>query len=284
MATITLNGADLSYEEKGQGEPVLFLHGLGSSSAHWAPQMEHFSRSYRCIAVDARGSGHSRDRLNPGGPFSIAGFAADAAALLSALGASPAHVVGLSMGGMIGFQLAVDHPHAVRTLTVVNSGPSVRPKTLRDRLKLLFREIVTRLLGPAGVARMIAPKLFPKPEQEALRQAFRAAVARNDPKAYLATSLAIMGWSVEEHLGTIDVPTLVVAADGDYTPVSTKQAYARAMPRAEVVVVEDARHALPVEAPEKFNAVLAPFLAQHALPRARRPTPSMRPSPSRAPS
>ena len=207
-----------------------------------------------------RGSGGSRDLQHPHGPFSVAQFAADAGALLTHLGAAPAHLVGLSMGGMIAFQLAVDRPELVRSLTIVNSGPALVAKTPREHLLLFTRRVLARWLGPVRMAKLLAPKLFPKPEHEALRAEFIAGFAQNEPKAYLATTLALMGWSVDERIGAITAPTLVVSADADYTPVSAKQAYARRMQRAEVVVVPDSHHALPAEAPERFNAVLEQFL------------------------
>jgi len=191
-------------------------------------------------------------------------FAADAGALLDELGAAPAHVVGLSMGGMIAFQLAVDSPRHVRTLTIVNSGPALVPHTFGEHLAILIRRVVSRLLGPGQMGKMLAPKLFPKPEQEALRQSFRERMAANEKAAYVATVEAIIGWSVLDRIGGITAPTLIVAADQDYTPVTAKETYARQMPNARVVVVPDARHALPVEAPEKFNPILAEHLARFA--------------------
>jgi pimeloyl-ACP methyl ester carboxylesterase len=67
------------------------------------------------------------------------------------------------MGGMIAFQLAVDHPRLVRTLTIVNSGPALVPRTLRERLLVWLRLVVARLFGPAGMARLLGRRLFPEP-------------------------------------------------------------------------------------------------------------------------
>ena len=70
----------------------------------------------------------------------------------------------------------------------------------------------------------------------------------------------LVGWSVSDRLADVHCPTLVIAADEDYTPVSLKRAYVAQMPRAEMVVIEDSRHATPVEHPEQFNQVLSDFL------------------------
>ncbi|MEO8034975.1 MAG: alpha/beta hydrolase [Acidobacteriota bacterium] len=261
MPTFSHDQAELFYEERGRGEPLLLLHGLGSSTLDWAPQLEAFAPHYRVIAVDARGSGRSRDLRNAAGPFSVKQFAADDAALLRHLGATPAHVVGLSMGGMIAFQLAVDFPDLVRTLTIVNSGPALVPKTTDERFAIGVRRLLTSLLGPAGMGKILAPKLFPKPADEALRQQFMERMAGNDKAAYKAGLNAIIGWSVLDRISAIEAPTLIVHAEHDYTALPVKEAYAARMKHARVVTVADARHALPMEEPEKFNRVILQFLA-----------------------
>jgi 3-oxoadipate enol-lactonase len=263
MPTLRTNDAELFYEEAGHGEPVLLLHGLGSSTVDWAPQIEALRGSYRVIALDARGSGRSRDLLKPGGPFSVAQFAADAAALLGTLGAAPAHVVGLSMGGMIAFQLAVDSPRLVRTLTIVNSGPELVPRT-RDELRAFrLRRLISRVLGPKGMGRLLAKRLFPKPEQEDKRKLFRERMGTNDKRAYIASQEALIGWSVLDRIAEIDAPTLVVSSDQDYVPVAVKEVWVRRMKDAQLRVVADARHALPIEYPDKLNPLILEFLGGH---------------------
>ena len=110
---------------------------------------------------------------------------------------------------------------------------------------------------------MLAPKLFPKPEHGRLREEFRTQMALNNKAAYIATQRALVGFSVLNRIGEIDCPALIVASDQDYTPPAAKETYARRMKRAEVVVVNDARHAVPIEEPEKFNPVLLGFLERH---------------------
>jgi 3-oxoadipate enol-lactonase len=264
MPTLPTRDAELYYEETGQGESVLLLHGLGGSTADWSASVEALARHYRVLVFDVRGSGRSRDFRRPPGPFSVKQFADDAAALLNHRNAAPAHVVGLSMGGMIAFHLAVDHPHLVRTLTIVNSGPALVPRRLRDRLWIWLRLVVARLFGPVGMAWLLARRLFPRPDQAPLRRAFRQGMARNDRRAYVATQRALVGWSVLDRIGTIGVPALIVASERDYTPLAAKEAHARRMKQAGVVLVPGAGHALPIEAPEKFNAVLLAFLSRHS--------------------
>ncbi|HUF10394.1 MAG TPA: alpha/beta hydrolase, partial [Rhodothermales bacterium] len=161
MPTIQVNDAALFYDDKGSGEPLLLLHGLGSSTLDWEPQIAAFSDRYRVIALDMRGSGKSRDTRHPAGPFSIRQFAADSAAVLDRLGASPAHVAGLSMGGMIAFQLAVDFPASVKTLCIINSGPRLVPEGFKEKYAIAVRKFVSRFFGPRAWGKVLAPKLFP---------------------------------------------------------------------------------------------------------------------------
>jgi pimeloyl-ACP methyl ester carboxylesterase len=269
MPILTLPDAELHYEDVGTGAPLVLLHGLGGSGDDWAPEVAAFRERYRVITPDTRGCGRSRDREHPHGPFTIAQLGADLAALLDHLGTPSAHVLGWSLGGMIAFQLAVDAPALVSSLVIVNSGPDWMPKSALQRVALEMRGVVTSLMGPATMALVIAPKLFPKPEQAALRAVYVERMGRNDKRTYAALLAAFLGWSVADRLPSLGMPTLVVASDGDYTSVASKEAWARTMPNARLVVVPDARHALPIEAPERLDALVAEFLESLALAPAR---------------
>jgi 3-oxoadipate enol-lactonase len=161
---------------------------------------------------------------------------------------------------MIGLQLAVDAPDLVRSLVVVNAGSELVVRTLKERLGVWQRQLIVRLLGMRKMGEMLSQRMFPKPEQETLRQMFVERWAENDPRAYRAAMQALVGWSVTERLGQIRCPVLIVAADEDYTPVESKRAYAARIPNAEVVVIEDSRHGTPVEQPDRFNELVLGFL------------------------
>ena len=262
MPTARIHDIDLYYESTGSGEPVLFLHGLGSSTLDWQRQIPAFAEKYRTIAMDVRGSARSS---KPAGPYSVKQFAADAKALLDELRAAPAHIIGLSMGGMIAFQMAVDSPDSVRTLTIVNSGPEMILRTSEQKAAIEGRYAIVRTQGMRAMAKLIATPLFPKPEQAALRQLFEDHVAANDPEAYLASLSAINGWSVTDRIATIRCPVLIVASDQDYTPVEWKRLYAAQIPGARVAVLEDSRHAAPLDQPEALNRAVLDFLSSPGL-------------------
>jgi pimeloyl-ACP methyl ester carboxylesterase len=144
---------------------------------------------------------------------------------------------------------------------VVNSVADMRLHSWHDVWFYVSRRLTVQMLGMRRVGQLLARKLFVKPSQEDLRRKFVRRWAQNDKRAYLASVDAIMRWSVADRLGRIDVPTLLVSSDEDYTPVAAKERMVARMPRADLAVVDDARHALPVERPEAFNAIVADFLS-----------------------
>lgn len=259
MPYCTVDDVRLYYDETGAGPPLLFVHGLGSSGRDWAEQVAHFEQDYRVLRLDLRGHGRSG---RPEGPYHMAEFAREVAVVLRRLDAAPAHVVGLSMGGMVALQLGADASEVVRSLTIVNSTADTRIHTWRDLWFYVSRRTAVQILGMRRVGQIIARRLFVEPHQEELRNEFIRRWAQNDKQGYIWSVDAIMGWSIVDRLSSIAVPTLLVAAEHDYTPVAEKNRIAAAMPSARLAMVEGARHALPVERPEAFNDILASFLAE----------------------
>ncbi|MCP4425925.1 MAG: alpha/beta fold hydrolase [Chloroflexi bacterium] len=257
MAEVGIDGLMLFYEEKGQGEPVLLLHGLGSSTRDWELQMPALAERHRVVAVDLRGHGRSH---KPPGPYSIPLFAADIAAFIQSLNIAPAHIIGISLGGMIAFQLALDAPELIKSLIIVNSVPQMILETFGDRLQLWRRLAIVRLLGLRRMGEFLAPRLFSKPEHELFRQQMAERWAQNDKRAYLAATKSFVGWDVSRRLGEINYPTLVVSADEDYWPLSEKEAYTAQIPNAKLLIFEDSRHATPIEYADKFNTAVLKFL------------------------
>jgi 3-oxoadipate enol-lactonase len=131
MVTHSTNPVDLAYGEAGQGPPLVLLHGLGSSRNDWLLQLLAFVPRYRTVAVDLRGHGSSP---KPPGPYGIPLLATDVARLLTRIEARPAHVLGLSLGGAVTLQLALDFPHLVRSLILVNTAAHFISSDWRQRL------------------------------------------------------------------------------------------------------------------------------------------------------
>src|SRR5215470_2280147 len=115
MSTAAINGIDVYYEEHGSGDPLLLIMGLAADSVAWMFQLPDFSAKYRTIVFDNRGVGRTS---KPAGPYTISQMADDAAGLLDSLDVRRAHVLGVSMGGMIAQEIALRHPERVRGLVL----------------------------------------------------------------------------------------------------------------------------------------------------------------------
>jgi len=163
---------------------------------------------------------------------------------------------------MIAFQLAVDAPELVRSLVIVNSGPAMPIQTLAQRMMIWTRVAIVRIKGMRKMGEVLAGRLLPRPEHADLRKTFIDRWAANDARAYLSALHGLVNWGVMEHLSEIACPVLVLTADQDYTPVPVKRAYTAMMKNAELKIVDDARHFMPIEQPEAFNAALLQFLTR----------------------
>lgn len=248
----------LAYSEAGSGDPLVLLHGLGSSQRDWQLQVPALAPHYRLILADLRGHGLSP---RPPGPYRMRQFAADVAQLLARLQAWPAHVLGLSLGGAVALQLAVDHPGLVRSLILVNTLPRFITTTWRLRLTGLRRLLGTYLFGMDKLAADVAATLFPQDEQQPLRQEARARLAANDPAAYRSCLWALARYDVTPELHRITCPVLVVAGARDATlSLVARRRLAQQLPNARLQVVIDSGHATPIDQASQFNDLVIGFL------------------------
>jgi 3-oxoadipate enol-lactonase len=262
MPDTTINQIRIHYEESGRGEAILFLHGLGSCGQDWLLQTPVFSERFHVIAPDMRGHGQTdkpQDRVR------VAHLAGDVIGLLDALSIERAHVVGLSLGGCVAQQIALDAPQRVRSLTLVNTFAHLEPANPRHALVLVSRLALLGVRGLPAQAHFVAARLFPKPEQAPLRKLAAERIAANDPATYRRLFLAVGAFDVRPRLGEITCPTLVIAGDRDTTvPLNVKQALAASIPGAYLELVADSGHATPIDQPVVFNQLLMGFLGSSA--------------------
>lgn len=238
---------------------VVLLHGLGSCGEDWPFQVPALAPRYRVLAPDL--PGHGRSPLPAGWP-TVGDYAASALDLLAGLGGQAAHFVGLSLGGAVALQCALDAPERVRSLTLVNSFARLRPGIVEAWHGLPRLAFV--LLGPMDwVGKWVAAGLFPRGGQAVLRQAAAARLASNPKRAYQAALYAAARFNVYSRLDSIACPTLIVAGDRDQTvPMAAKRELAERIPFARLVVIEDSGHATPLDQPEAFNSLLLSFLEE----------------------
>jgi pimeloyl-ACP methyl ester carboxylesterase len=257
MADVQLPGLRMHLRDEGQGLPLLLLHGLGSSGADWELVAPLLAQGHRLLMPDLRGHGATE---KPAGPYGVALHAKDVAALLDQLQLSAVHVIGLSMGGMVAFQLAVDRPDLVRSLVIINSTPDMIPRDFKTRFAFASRLFLLRVLGPKRFSAAIGKRLFPKPEQQALRELTVARLGVNTPDVYLRATKGLLNWSVIDRIGQIAAPALIISSERDYTPLAAKHAYAAKLKHARVEELKDSGHAAPADQPEALVALIRPFL------------------------
>lgn len=246
-------------ENSSSPNPVLLLHGLGANSQSWLMQTPALHRAgFRSIAPDAPGFGQS---TYPGGRASIQRFTKPIVALIEALKLSSLSVVGISMGGTMALQFTLDNPQHVSRLVLVNTFARLDVTHPRMMPYFLMRFILVHTLGIPTQARAVAKWIFPRPDQEILRQGLIEQVLQADPRAYRAAMRALARFNVQDRLGEIACPTLVVTGERDTTvPMHNQQRLAQGISNARQVVIPDAGHAVTVEKPDAFNQILVEFL------------------------
>lgn len=239
--------------------PLILLHGLGSSGEDWPLQLAQFSAHYPVVTVDL--PGHGRSTLGKGWP-SIAGFAEDVCALVERLDRGPAHVLGLSLGGLVGIQMALDWPASLCSLTIVNAYARLKPG-LVGWVRALVRLVLLGLGRMDWVAAWIARGIFPDPDQDTWRKAAAERIASNPGWTYFKVLRAAAGFDVVSRLGTIRTPTLIAAGERDTTiSLQAKELLAERIPGATLVRFPESGHATPYDESTRFNQRVLDFLNQ----------------------
>ena len=236
--------------------PVVFIHGLGGDHTVWLYQVREFSARFPTITLDLRGHGAS---TKPRQDFTVADLARDVARLLRCLGAERAHIVGLSLGGMVAQQIALDHPLVVASLVLADTlcgTPAEFADVSRDALQFIIRNSM------ATVAQTRITNAFSDGVDPVMRGFFIDRIAGNDKAAYVRAAHAAFGFSVCERLSEITAPTLVIVGDADrVTPPLLSEDIAARIPGARLVRIPAAGHIANLERPHEFNRAVLDFLA-----------------------
>jgi len=247
-------------EEHGDGHPLLLITGLGYAIWSWQRQLPEWSKQFRCVAVENRGTGRSP---KPPGPYSIEELADDAAASLNG---RRAHVCGFSMGGYIAQALAVRHPRLVERLVLVctaTGGPHVQPTP--QETKSAWEANAGR--PPQEFARATMPLSFRPGWTDEHPAEFEALLADRleyptPPECWRAQYDACLDWAARvTPVEQIEAPTLVVHGDADrIVQFGNGVELARRVPGARFEAFPGAGHLLFIEDAPRFNAMVASFL------------------------
>jgi len=255
----TVNGVELACDVRGEGTPVLFIHGFPFDRTMWRHQLAMLAR-WKRIAPDLRGAGGSGA---PPDGYSLARYADDLVALLDALGVRQAVVCGLSMGGYITLELLRRHADRIRALILMDTrarADSPESRRSRDELARL-----AQAEGPAAVADRLLPRLLapdtPVSQPEVVTQV-REMAARLSVPGTVGALLAMRDRKdASDLLPKITVPTLVLAgAEDQITPPQDVRALAAAIPGARFTEIPAAGHLAPLEQPLATARALGDFL------------------------
>jgi 3-oxoadipate enol-lactonase len=258
MPRISIGDISLRYELAGEGSDLVLIHGLGGDLHAWDAEVPVFARYHRVLRFDVRGCGASD---KPPGPYSPALFARDVDALLAACGIVQAHVLGISMGGVIAQRLALDFPARVRALVLVSTSSQVGEKAVamwQWLADLIERDGFDARTADASGA--FSPR-FAAAHPEVVAELGRRNAA-NDPRAYAATARAVSDYNWTDALRRVAAPTLILQGlDDQLTPPGGSVKMSRVLPRSRLLMIPEAGHSLPLEQPTLFHATVLAFLA-----------------------
>jgi len=263
------DGVRLNYEMAGSGQTIVFVHEFAGDMRSWEPQMRHFSHQYRCVTYSARGYPPSDIPEKPSS-YSQARAADDIKAILDAVGADTAHVIGLSMGGFATLHFGFRHPTRARSLCVGGCGYGAEPEQ-RQRFQA-EADAVAKLLDDEGMVKFADtyahgptrvqfenkdPRGFAEfkrmlAEHSALGSAnTQRGVQRERPSLY----------SLVDEMKKLSVPTLIITGDEDWPCLMPGILMKQNIASSALVVMPNAGHTINLEDPGEYNRIVGDFLA-----------------------
>jgi 3-oxoadipate enol-lactonase len=257
---IKVNSIQINYELSGkEGAPVVVLsHSLSSSLLMWNSQMDALNPYFQVLRYDIRGHGASEA---PSGSYTLDLLAEDVIGLLDALGMEWVNFVGLSMGGMIGQCLALNHPHRLKSLVLCDTASIVpaeaQPvwqerldKVRKNGMEALFEETLGRWFTPAFLR-----------QNPPMVKLIREQILATPVAGYTGCAEAIRRLDYLDRISEIKTPNLIMVGEDDPgMPVSAAEAMHKRITNSKLVVLPSARHLSNVEQAETFNAALLEFL------------------------
>lgn len=267
MGSVQSGQVTLHVEETGTGYPIVFVHEFGSDLREWEHQVRWFSRSHRCITYNARGYPPSDVPEDPD-EYGWQSSVADLLAVLDGLSIDVAHVVGLSMGGYAVLQFALAHPERVSAVVAAATGSGSAPGD-RDAWPAVA----------AGIAERFLTEGMPAMADEIGHSPTRIQLQRKDPRAWQEFMDHLVGHSprgmantmaryqalrpslydFQEAFAAMTVPVLLALGDEDAPCLETNLMLKRAIPSAGLWVHPHTGHAINLEEPAAFNAMVGSF-------------------------
>lgn len=246
------------------GIPIVTIHGVGDSLESWSEVAELLPPERPVVLYTLRG--HEADRANPAPPYEMADFVADLISLVDSLGYPRVVLAGFSLGGLIAQATALAHPDRVAAVITVGAVAGRSPEE-REQVMSRYREVAER--GPLEVARRSVDRwytpgyLAAHPEA---RERTLARMGRLDPACYAAAYRVLAANDYAERLGSIEVPVLAIAGEGDVgSPPHMSERIAAAVRYGTAVVIPGVKHQLLQETTETVAKEIDRFVRTHEL-------------------
>jgi 3-oxoadipate enol-lactonase len=259
MPHVENQAAKIYWDEQGSGDPLLLIMGLSYASNMWHRTRPFLAQSFRTIAFDNRGIGGSDV---PPGIYPIAGMASDAAAVLDAAGVTSAHVFGVSMGGMIAQEFALQYPRRVRSLILgcTNAGGPHVVRAAPEVLQILTRQGMTPQESSEAMIPFIYDAATPRAridEDMALRMKWYPTL-----QGYMGQLQGIIQWEAYSRIAQIAAPTLIIHGETDQLiPVANAPLIAGRIAGAKLALIPRASHIFETDQPGVAIRVITEFLA-----------------------
>lgn len=259
MDTVNAAGHRIAYDLKGEGPPLVLLHGYVGDRRMWRAQIEALSDAFTVIAWDAPGFGGSSD---PPEAFPFPDLADCLAAFIGALGLGQVHLLGVSFGGGLALELYRRHPDLPMTLVLASAyagwAGSLPPEVVEQRLQQALR---LADLPPDQLVAELGPTMFTDSAPAELVEEFTAGLRDFHPAGLRASARALAEADLRDVLPRVAVPTLLLYGDQDVrAPASVWREIHAGIPGSKLVLIPGAGHACNIDAPERFNAEVRAFL------------------------
>lgn len=273
MPVAHLNGIDINYEVHGDGTPLVLTHGYSATLKMWREQVPAFSAKYRLVIYDSRGHGKTTAPADMNAYGLARDYVGDKLALMDHLGIEKAHVGGLSMGGMIAQEFALQHPDRVKALLLFDTGPGMSaiaqsPERMAQFTKM--REMMQTLARTKGMSAIIdamrnSPMAFRPPGgASAIPDAARRHVENMKQMSvdgYLGGSKSIRDWGGSlDRLHQITAPTLVLVGEQDHLLAASRAIHSK-IAGSRFVLLRNSGHGTNIWRPEAFTEETLAFLA-----------------------
>lgn len=251
--------SDVDVLAAGAGTPLLLLHGIGGAAEAFDAQLSGLADAHRVLAWDAPGYGGSA--VLPGQP-DLDDYADAVVAVLRGLAAAPAHLLGVSWGGVIATRVALRAPEVLRSLVLADSSRG-SGRTADGRAAMAARARDLAESGPAAFAARRGPRLVAPDADPAVLDRVVSLMSRVRPTGYGHAARVMADTDHSDRLAAIDLPVLVLVGEHDaVTGVAESRELADRIPGARFAVVPGAGHAANQENPARFNAEVRRFLAE----------------------